>query len=83
MPCANCQSPTYERDGALWCLNNYCSRSYFYFFGGVRRGYEENELRRLYAHLVKRVADEYGTFVDAEWESRVLSGEHDVPLPRQ
>ncbi len=35
----------------------------------------------LYSHLVKRVFDEYGIQIMAEWEQRVLNGEHDIPLP--
>ena len=37
-------------------------------------------LEKLYGHLAKRLNDEYGVEVTEEWQARVLSGEHDVPL---
>lgn len=40
-------------------------------------------LRVLYSHLKKRVFDEYGIDITPEWELRVLSGEHDAPLPEK
>ncbi len=42
---------------------------------------ERDRLGKLYSHLVKRVFDQYGLIIDSVWEKRVLSGEHDVPIP--
>jgi FKBP-type peptidyl-prolyl cis-trans isomerase (trigger factor) len=39
------------------------------------------QLQKLYSHLVKRVSDQYGITIDAEWGQRVVNGEHDVPIP--
>ena len=43
---------------------------------------ENDDARRLYIMLKKRVFDQWGVEVTEEWERRVLAGEHDVPLPR-
>lgn len=48
----------------------------------IKHQTREQNLQRLYSHLVKRVFDQYGITIDEKWEQRVLSGEHDVPLPR-
>lgn len=42
---------------------------------------EHDALRRLYTHVKKRLSDEFGVELNAEWEARVVCGERDVPLP--